>query len=84
MIQQTSVEAYESIQHDLGERQQLILDVIVDSPGLSNREIGLVVGLEINKVTGRVFELRAMGLVRSAGWKIDEDSGCRVNTWEEE
>lgn len=83
MIQQTSMEAYESIQRDLGERQQLILDTIVDNPGMSNHDIAHILGLEINQITGRVFELRTMGLVKSSGWKIDEDSGCRVNTWEE-
>jgi len=83
LIQQTSIEAYKSIQHSLGERQQLILDTIIETPGVSNHDLTLILGLEINQITGRVFELRTMGLVKSSGWKIDEDSGCRVNTWEE-
>ena len=83
MIEQMSVEAFKSIIPTLGERQQLVLDVIIDNPGCCNREIAFLVGLEINKVTPRVFELRSMNLVKSSGWKVDDVSGCRVNTWEE-
>ena len=83
MIQQTSMEAYESIKHELGERQQLVLDTIVDNPGMSNHDIAHILGLEINQVTGRVFELRTMGLVKSCGLKLDEDSGRNVIIWKE-
>ena len=83
MIQQTSVEAYESIQPDLGERQQLILDTIIDNPNVSNHDIAHLLGLEINQVTPRVFELRTMNLVKSHGTKIDEDTGRKVICWEE-
>ena len=83
MIQQTSVEAYKSIKPELGERQQIILDTIIDNPNVSNHDIAHLLGLEISQVTGRVFELRTMNLVKSCGSKIDEDTGRRVICWEE-
>ena len=63
MIQETSIEAYYSMQHKLGDRQRFILNIIKVYPGVSNKDISNITKLPINTVTPRVKELRALGMV---------------------
>ena len=79
MIQQTSLEAYEVIYDDLGNRQKEVLDCIKDNPGICNKEISEKLLLPINCVTGRTKELRDKGLVVFAGKKMYQ--GFNVRTW---
>ena len=82
MIQQTSLEAYKFILHDLGEKQQEVLDTIIRHPGMSNHDIARFLGWEINCVTPRVNELRDMGLVDLMSIKEDGITNRRVMCWE--
>lgn len=66
MIQQTSLLAYESIQHELGERQKIVLDGLKDLGEATNLMIAKHLGLPINSVTPRIFELREKRLVEQS------------------
>ena len=81
MIQETSLEAYESIQPQLGFMQELVLTTINSNPGMSNHDISRFLGIEINKVTPRVKELRDMDLVDFSHYKMDRITHRRVMCW---
>lgn len=69
-VQETSLEAYTSIQSELGERQTQVLKTLrsSDTPGcMNNRMIAETLDIPINSVTPRVKELREKGLVVEAG-----------------
>ena len=80
-IQETSLEAFESIRSDIGKMQELMLTTIYANPGMSNHDISRYLCLEINKVTPRVKEIRDMGLVYCSGTKRDRLTGRRVLCW---
>lgn len=80
MIQQTSIEAYDCIYDDLGHRQQEVYDVIENHIDVCNQDISMILSIPINCVTGRVKELRDLGFVYHAGYKIN-DNNKRVMTW---
>ena len=80
MIQQTSMEAYDCIYDDLGERQKIVFDVIDEYSNVCNQDISMILDLPINCVTGRVKELRDLGFVSHAGYKLN-DNGRRVMVW---
>lgn len=81
-IQQTSIEAYQSIQPTLNQRQKQIYQIIKTHPGISNNEIKRITKLGINQITPRVYELRQKGLVRCRGIKIDRITKRAVMCWE--
>ena len=82
MIQQTSMEAYDSIKTELGERQQQVYDTIEQHEGVSNLDISQILSLPINSVTPRVKELRNINLVKFHNYKQDPITKRRVMTWE--
>jgi len=82
MIQDTSLEAYYSMEHKINDMQRLVLNIIKVYPGVSNREISVILHKPINTVTPRVKELRAMGFVKFHHDKIDRRTGRRVKAWE--
>ena len=81
MIQQTSLEAYESIKLDLNYKQQVVFDVIFSHQGMSNHDIARFLGWEINCVTPRVLELREMNCIEQEDIKIDRITKRRCMTW---
>ena len=81
MIQQTSIEAYKSIQPHLGQRQEIIYDTIQQHPNVSNHDLSRILGLEINTITPRVKELRDFGLIRYSMIKEDRITGKAVMCW---
>lgn len=83
MIQQTSLESYKALLPTLSERQQVVLDVIQNHPGMSNHDIARFLDWEINCVTPRVNELRDKRMVTFCGNKIDRITERNVMTWEE-
>ncbi len=62
-VTDTSLLAYCDIKPTLGVRQKEILDIIQHLDSCTNSEITRYSGIEINRVTPRVFELRDKGLV---------------------
>ena len=66
----TSLEAYESIKKSLGNRQKKVLELFEKQPvPLCNALISNLLYWPINCVTGRVKELREIGLLVDAGTK---------------
>lgn len=63
MIQQTSLFSYVSIKPGLGERQRQVLEALKVLGEANNLMIAKKLGLPINMVTPRVFELRKMGAI---------------------
>lgn len=63
-------EAYSKIKSDLAEKQKIVYDLISNYPdGISNKQIAFELGFPINSITGRVTELKNMGLIEFAGYK---------------
>jgi len=87
-VQDTSIEAYESIKYKLGSVQRRVLDVFYENPNIkdwTNMELARALGWDINRVTPRVFELRELGVLtesrrrfcavthrRSIAWRIKQ------------
>jgi Mn-dependent DtxR family transcriptional regulator len=63
MIQGTSLLAYTGILEELGERQFDVYRVLAIKGALNNTQIAKELNLPINSITGRVYELRMMGVV---------------------
>ena len=80
MIQSTSAEAYHGL-HDLGARQEQVLDVIKDRGPISNLEISEALALPINQITGRTHELRGLGLVQESHRDLSPITNRRVIFW---
>ena len=82
MIQKTSLEAYEEVKHNLGDKQAQVLNLLerVGRP-ITNSEISVSLGWSINRVTPRIFELREKGLVDEAGKKPCPITGRSALTW---
>jgi hypothetical protein len=79
LIQQTSLEAFNIVYADLGDRQREVYDIIRDNFGICNKEIAEKLLLPINCITGRVKELRDLGMVMHDSYKINDNR--RVMTW---
>ena len=56
-ITETSLFAYETIKHDLSNRQQQVYDLISRHKQIIAKDIAFMLGLKINQVTGRINEL---------------------------
>lgn len=80
-VQPTSTVALASIS-DLGERQAAVHSAIRVLGAACNQKIANYLGIPVNQVTGRVFELRDMGLVREAYRGIWIPTGRKVIWWE--
>lgn len=77
MITDTSLDAYFSIEtkYEVTIRRR-IMDLLSESPApLNNREIGKLLKLPINTVTGRINEMLNEGLVVRTGKARDEETG---------
>lgn len=80
-VQQTSAVAYASLE-DLGERQAAVRNAISTMGAACNQRIADYLGVPVNQVTGRVFELRTAGLVREAYKAVWMPTGRTVIWWE--
>lgn len=63
MVQQTSLDAYEEVKLDLGDRQLLVYNKLKDLECSNNMILSRILNLPINTITPRVLELREKGLV---------------------
>ena len=78
-MQQTSISAYRTLKN-MGAKQTIVYNVIQNSGPVCNAQIADRLGWEINRVTGRVKELREMKRVEQA-FK-DKFNGRTVIYWE--
>lgn len=75
-------ESYHITGGNIGEKQAAVLLTIArNKSGLSNSDIAASMSTSINRVTGRTFELRELGLVVEAGSKVDLSTGRTVTLW---
>ena len=81
MIQETSLEAYEILQPELGELQETVYNVIIGHPNMSNHDIARYLGWEINCVTPRVKELRDKHIVVFSHYKVDAITNRQAMCW---
>jgi len=65
----------------LSEKQAQVYETIYKHGPITNTEIAEKLDWEINRVTGRNYELRRMGLVESAGKRICSTTGFLAETW---
>ena len=77
MIQQTSLEAYQSV--PLQRREKQVLDVIKQIQPCSNRDIAKFLGWEINSITGRTNGLCSKGVVIEFDKQVQ--NGRKVIRW---
>lgn len=75
----TSRKAYKSIK-DLGSKQEIVYEAIKELGQASNERIAEHLGWAINRVTGRVTELKYFGLVTVAGLTRNR-SGATAKLW---
>ncbi|HEX9087844.1 MAG TPA: hypothetical protein VF867_09990 [Arthrobacter sp.] len=79
-VQQTSVLAYKSL--TLSDRQTEVRRAISSLGTACNQQIADYLHLPVNQVTGRVFELRAMGVVISSHKAVWAPTGKTVIFWQ--
>ena len=70
MIQQTSINAFEGIRKELGNRQEIVLETLRNLEVANNTIIAKKLGLPINQITPRVLELREKGLIIKDSMRI--------------
>ena len=79
-----SLESYDQLKEGttLTKRQLQVLVCLKNELGqATNRMIAKSLGWDINRVTGRVTELRDKGLVLHAGDYYDQETERTVNLW---
>lgn len=81
MIQQTTLWAYRKLEK-IGRKQRMCYDSILRLGSASNYDIAADLEWEINRVTGRVKELRELGLVQEAYKAMHPITERTVIYWE--
>lgn len=66
---------------NLAEKQQTVLDTMYLRDDWTNEEIARKLGWGINRVTGRVYELRQLGLVVTSLKRSCDVTGMIVQAW---
>lgn len=80
-ISDTQKESWDSLQPTLGEKQKAVLDVINIKPS-TLFEIACTLRWPVNRVSGRISELRDAGLIVDTGLRrVNPDSGKRGIIW---
>ena len=81
-VQATSKAAFNTL-NNIGQRQTDVLSVIRTFGTACNQKIADHLGVPVNQVTGRVFELRKLGLVAEDHRAIWPATGRTVIWWAE-
>lgn len=79
-VAETSLEAYQSIKEKLGTKQTIVYEALKTLGRASNEEIADYLGWPINRVTGRMTELRNFDMVAVAGITRNK-SGFSAKLW---
>lgn len=79
-MQQTSLDAYESIRGTLNPSQQMVFHQLEVSGCCSNEKLSDLLSLPINKITPRILELRKKGLVKNM-YLEKSKSGRKAKVW---
>ena len=84
MVNDKSIESYRQLVADgtMSTRQYQVLQCLKEELGMAtNRMIASTLGWDINRVTGRITELREKKLVGPAGDYYDKETNRTVNMW---
>ena len=82
MVNQKSIDSFKELQKGIiSVRQFEVLRCLNIYGPQTNRMLAEELGWDINRVTGRVSELREKGFVEHAGDHYDEDTNRTVNLW---
>lgn len=83
MVNEKSTASYKKLLDDkiISKRQAQVLVALKDLAQATNRMIAKKLDWDINRVTGRVSELREKGLVTHAGDYYDASTERTVNLW---
>lgn len=81
MIQQTTLNAYKEVKTSLGARQKIIYDCLKIMQPATNLMIAQRLGIPINYITPRMFELREKKLVGVAFQNKCKNSGRWAIYW---
>ena len=65
-ISDTQLAAWKAVQSNLGERQEKVFNLILNSDGMTAWEIADTLGVQQNFITGRITELKEMGLIKDS------------------
>jgi len=77
MIDENSLDAFESIKPDLNAKQRIVFEALRNKPA-TNKTLSKRMQLPINSITPRVLELRKMGLVKKMYSEIDNNRTATV------
>ena len=80
-IQQTSLDAFEQIRHELGERQILVYQAFKKHGLKTNLELSVLLEIPINQVTPRTNELVKKGFIKEKGRRPCSISGRNAIIW---
>ena len=80
-IRKTQVNSLKALTPTIGMKQQTVYGAIKTLGKATNRMIAKSLGWDINRVTGRVTELRDKGLIVYAKSHFDTETNRTVNLW---
>jgi hypothetical protein len=80
-MQPSSLDAWKSIQADLGQKQRAVLKALQEIGEASNKQISNLLGWPINTITPKVLELRHMGLVDFSREQVDLKTNRTEIVW---
>lgn len=80
-VQETSKQAFESIHHELGERQQLVLNALYTLQSANNLMLAKFLSLPINSITPRLKELRDEKMVGFSHEGVCESTKRNTMFW---
>ena len=78
-----SLEAWHNLKDKLGYNQKQVFAAIRMYPNSTNQELAQILDWQINRITGRVNELRKMNLIEDGGKRKDRITGNTAHTWRE-
>ena len=81
MMNQQSLQAFELVNRELSKRQAECLHAIHELGEASNHQISKFLGLEINQITGRTFELHKKNRIFESKRDFDGFSKVKVTFW---
>ena len=83
MVNEKSVDSYHQLLESgtISKRQAQVYEAIMTLEKCTNRQIAQALGWDINRVTGRVSELREKHVIIYAGDYKDSETNRTVNLW---
>lgn len=82
-VHRRSIESYHELLDEgtINDKQFKVAAALAEMGPASNREIARHLGWDINRVTGRMTELRYKGYVEEHSSKYDSETNRLVTTW---